>query len=205
MAMTIEWFGNTCIRLTTSDSTIVIDPFASTTGLKPPKLSADLLLLTNDGTEKSSVGGEPFTVNGPGEYEVKKTFVYGIPVKSAGQGRLTLYLLEAEGVSFAHMGNLDHQLSNGELERLEGVDVLFIPVGGHGVLDADGASTVLSAIEPRIVIPMQYKIPGLKQHLDAVAAFAKELGVKESETIEKFKFSAKDLPQDNMKIVILTP
>ncbi len=52
---------------------------------------------------------------------------------------------------------------------------------------------------------MQYKIPGLKQSLDSVSAFAKELGVKESETLAKFKFSAKDLPQDNMQIVILTP
>ncbi len=203
--MTIEWFGNTCVSLTTGQGTIVVDPFPATTGLKLPKLQPDLLLLTNDSGDRASVGGVPFVVDGPGEYEVKKTFVYGIPVQANGQNRLTLYQLETEGVSFAHLGNLGHQLTNGELERLEGVDVLFIPVGGHGVLDADGASTVISAVEPRIVIPMQYKIPGLKQSLDSVSAFAKELGVKESETLAKFKFSAKDLPQDNMQIVILTP
>ncbi len=203
--MTIEWFGETCVRLTTSDANIVIDPFGPASGLKSPKLSPDILLLTNGGTDTAGIAGQPFVIDGPGEYEVKKVFVYGLPVKRTNDERLTLYLVEVEGVSFAHLGNLGHQLSNGELERLEGVDVLFIPVGGHGVLNAEGAANVISAVEPRIVIPMQYKVPGLKKNLDSVASFAKELGVKDSETAAKFKLSSRDLPEDNMKVVILQP
>lgn len=209
--MTIEWFGKTCVRIGTSDSTVVIDPFGSSSGLKTPRLSADLVLLSDETTDASVVSGEPFIVRGPGEYEVKKMFVYGIPVvndtneKQDKRSTQTLYLIEIEGVSIAHLGNLGSQLSNGELERLEGVDILLTPVGGHGVLNAEQASTVISAIEPRIVIPMQYKIPGLKENLESVNAFAKELGVKDSETINKLKIVKKDLPQDNMKVIILTP
>lgn len=203
--MTIEWFGASCIKISTGESTVVIDPFGSSSGLKVPRLTADMTLLTGSSGDASVVGGQPFVVKGPGEYEVKKTFVYGIPVVQEKQrDPLTMYLLEAEGISCAHLGSLGQKLVNGEMERLEGVDILFIPVGGHGVLNAEQASEVISTLEPRIVIPMCYKIPGLKQTFDGVQAFAKEMGIKESETTDKLKVSAKDLPQDNMRIVILT-
>ena len=206
--MTIEWFGKTCVRITTHEATVVIDPFDPKSGLKLPRFSPDLLLITNSAADTSSISGEPFVVKGPGEYEVKKTFVYGVPVVGEKQDKhdaLTMYLIETEGVSIAHLGNLGHTLTNGELERLEGVDILLIPVGGHGALNAEQASAVISAVEPRVVIPMQYRLPGLKENLETVNSFAKEMGVKESETVNKFKVTAKDLPQDNMSIVILTP
>ncbi|MBI4092773.1 MAG: MBL fold metallo-hydrolase [Candidatus Kerfeldbacteria bacterium] len=203
--MTIEWFGHTCIRLITSSVTIVVDPPEPASGLKLSKMSADVLLVTNGGVDPSAVSGKPFLINGPGEYEIKNTFVYGLPVGRNLHERLTIYLLESEGISCAHLGNLGHQLANAELERLEGVDVLFIPVGGHDVLDAKAASEAISAIEPRIVIPTQYRLPGLKKTLDPVSAFAKELGVKESATLPKLKLNKKDLPQDDMRVVVLSP
>lgn len=207
--MTIQWYGATCIKLTTSEATIVIDPYGSETGLKLPRLSADVVAATRKTMAIEAVGSlpgtnGPFVIDGPGEYEIKKTFVYGVPI-AGGQDPLTLYLVEAEGVSIGHLGNLDHQLANGELERFEGVDILCIPVGGHGALNADGASDIISAIEPRMVIPMHYKLPGLKQTLDPISVFAKEMGVKETEQVEKLKVSQKDLPQDNMQVVLLKP
>ncbi|MBI4090196.1 MAG: MBL fold metallo-hydrolase [Candidatus Kerfeldbacteria bacterium] len=203
--MTIEWFGKTCVRLATSEATVVVDPLDSASGLKVPKLSADLVLATNQRISPKTVGGEPFVITGPGEYEVKKVFVYGLAVSNEQADRRTMYLIEAEGLSCAHLGQLGHQLTNGELERLEGVDILFIPVGGHGSLNAEQAASVISAVEPRVVIPMQYRIPGLKENLDTVHAFAKEMGVKESEAVGKFKVTARDVPQDKMQVVMLTP
>lgn len=202
--MTIEWFGATCVRLVTSEATVVIDPLSPTSGLKVPRLNADLILTTSKEPSPASVGGNPFIIDEPGEYEVKKIFIYGIPTVNGNEASV-LYLLEAEGVSFGHLGNIGHQLTNGELERFEGVDVLFIPVGGHGVLDAKAAGIVISAIEPRIVIPMQHKLPGLKAQRDPIGAFAKELGVKDASALEKYKFSQKDLPQDKMEVVLLAP
>lgn len=202
-AMTIEWFGQTCFRLTAGELTIVIDPFSSASGLRLPKLTADLLLLTNGESEPTAVHGEPLTVDGPGEYEVKRAFVYGLPTRANGGQAVTMYLIEHDGISYAHLGPLGHQLANGELERLEGVDVLFVPVGGHGVLNADQASTLISAVEPRIIIPMAYHRTGLKQKRDGVTPFAKEMGVKESAAVEKLKLTAKDLPQDTTQVVVI--
>lgn len=64
------------------------------------------------------------------------------------------------------------------------------------------AVEVVSQIEPRIVIPMHYKTPGLKIDLKAVDEFIKELGLKPTYE-EKLKISKKDLPAEEMELVIL--
>ena len=73
------------------------------------------------------------------------------------------------------------------------------------MLDAQAASQVISQIEPRIVIPMYFKIPGLKINLDSVSRFSQEFGVKEDATMDKLKINKKDLPQEETKIIILRP
>jgi L-ascorbate metabolism protein UlaG (beta-lactamase superfamily) len=85
---------------------------------------------------------------------------------------------------------------------LAGVDILMIPVGGNDSLDAKKAVEVVSQIEPRIVIPMHYAATGIKVALDSVEKFIKELGIKPREE-EKLKISKKDLPQEDMELVIL--
>ena len=71
------------------------------------------------------------------------------------------------------------------------------------MLDVKKASQVISQIEPRIVIPMYYKIPGVKEKLDSVENFCKVMGVKSSEKIDRFRIQKKDLPQEEMKIIVL--
>jgi len=89
------------------------------------------------------------------------------------------------------------------MEKLEGLDILFIPVGGNAVLDVKQASQVVSQIEPRIVIPMYYRILGVKEKLDSVDSFCKVMGAKSSEKIERLRIQKKDLPQEEMKIIVL--
>jgi len=206
--MQISWFGLAYFRLVTREATVIIDPYSPSVGLKPPRLSTDILLLTSDreahGNQKT-VSGEPFLVSGPGEYEVKNIFVWGHAIDHNGDQprRTTVYVIEAEDLSIAHLGDLNVVPTEEQLDRLEGVDILMIPVGGHHVLDAKKASALISEIEPRVVIPMYYKNNGLKMPLASLDAFSKELGVKGSEKLDKYKISKKDLPQDETKVVIL--
>jgi L-ascorbate metabolism protein UlaG (beta-lactamase superfamily) len=109
-----------------------------------------------------------------------------------------------DGLTIAHLGDIGHTLSDEQLESLEGVDILILPVGGDYTLDAKKAVEVVSQIEPRIVIPMHYKIKGLNLPLDEVDKFNKELGI--SPVIEeKLKISRKDLPQEGMELFVLNP
>ena len=88
------------------------------------------------------------------------------------------------------------------MDNLGSVDILMIPVGGGSALEAKGANELIASIEPRIVIPMSYQIPGLKAKVGSVENFIKISGLPE-EKMEKFKVAKKDLPQDETRVVIL--
>ncbi|MFC1663159.1 MBL fold metallo-hydrolase [Patescibacteria group bacterium] len=206
--MNIFWHGLTCFKLVDGEFTLLIDPYDKSSGLRQPRYSANLVLLTNPdpAADKSNkVVGNPYVVTGPGEYESGGTFVYGVatPVNEKQVRPSTMYMFERGGISFAHLGELAQTLAEEHLDRLEGVDVLMIPVGSHGSLSADQASKLITEIEPRIIIPMLYKIPGLKKTYDSLINFTKIMGVKSPEGIDKLKLAKKDLPQDEARVVII--
>lgn len=200
--MIISWLGDAGIRLQTKETVILIDPPAASTGLKPTKQAANIVALTQaEGTDAKSVAGEPFIINGPGEYERQNVFVYGIQLP--GDTDRVHFRIEAEELSLGHLGSLDTKIENGDLAALEGVDILFVPVGGKTVLDAEAAAKLISQIEPRIVVPIQHKCPGSTGYTD-VSAFLKEMGAKSSETSDKLKITKKELPAEETRVEVLT-
>ena len=82
-------------------------------------------------------------------------------------------------------------------------DILLIPVGGKYTLDAKTAVEVVSQVEPRIVIPMHYKTPGNTLDIAGVDKFIKEISIKPTEE-KKLKISKKDLPQEDMELVVMS-
>lgn len=209
--MYITWFGQSCFKIQGKEVTLVTDPYDPQIGFKLPRMTADIVTVSHDHYDHNNVAaisGNPFIINTPGEYEIKKVFIYGIPSwhddKEGNQrGSNTIYLIEFEELKIAHLGDLGDYLSDNQLEKLEGVDILIVPVGGTYTLNAKQAAEVISQVEPRIVIPMHYKIPGLKVNIDNLNSFSKEMGVKEKEPEEKFRVTKKDLPQEETKIIIL--
>jgi L-ascorbate metabolism protein UlaG (beta-lactamase superfamily) len=144
-------------------------------------------------------------IDAAGEYEVKNVFVYGIPAEKKDGKPITMYLIEMDGIKVAHLGNLGQDtLTDKQMEILEGVDILLVPVGGGDSLNATKAVKLISQIQPRIVIPMYYKVPGLSLKLDSLDAFIKEYGVSKLEPQDKLKISKKDLPQEETKVEVLT-
>jgi L-ascorbate metabolism protein UlaG (beta-lactamase superfamily) len=183
-------------------------------GLKVPSLSADVLLITHshsDHNNKKAVKGNPFLIEGPGEYEVKEIFVQGIPAfhddsQGAKRGQNTIYTIEAEELKVCHLGDLgQRELDTEQLEKIGDVDILMIPVGGVYTIDAKEATHIISQIEPRIVIPMHYYLPKLKIKLDGVDKFLKEMGKKTQVPQPKLLVKKKDLPEEEAQIVVLTP
>ncbi len=83
------------------------------------------------------------------------------------------------------------------------VDILFIPVGDKGVIDAKKAKVVIEQIEPRIIIPMMYHTEGSKCGLDSLDAFLSEMGAKGVERLETFVLKRSELPEDASKVVVL--
>ncbi|MFC1687186.1 MBL fold metallo-hydrolase [Patescibacteria group bacterium] len=212
--MIITWLGQACFKIQGKETTIVIDPYENI-GLKLPRLSANLLCITHshhDHAYRKGVSGDPYIIDGPGEYEVKKVFVYGVAgyhdtKQGAERGVVTMYRIDFEDLTLAHLGDLGtSELTPEQLEKLEDVDILMLPIGGVYTIDAQGASKIISQIEPRIVIPMHYQIPGLKlpKKIDTSDKFRKEMGSK-AEEMDKFRVTKRDIPQEETKIIFLKP
>lgn len=216
--MDIIWHGQACfeIRIPSNQvekKIIVIDPFSDSIGLKPPSLTADILLVTHqhpDHNNVKAVKGTPFLIEGPGEYEVKGVFVQGI-VASHGAwqkeelGKNTIYTIEAEDIRLCHLGDLNQkELSPEQLEAIGGIDILMIPVGGTYTIDGSTAQKIVNQIEPKIVIPMHYKLPLLNVKLDGVEGFLKVMGQEATEPQPSLKIKKQNLPTET-KIVVLKP
>ena len=216
----ISWAGQSCFQISVSNSKdhsadIVIDPFDEASGLKVPNFSADILLVSHDHHDHNNikgVKGEPFIISGPGEYEVKEIFIKGIPSfhddkEGKEKGKNTIYLIEAEGIKFCHLGDLGQKLLTDEqLEKIDGVDVLMIPVGGEYTISSTEAQKIISQIEPKMVIPMHYAIPKLNVKLDELAKFLKTMGEDSAAPQDKLTVKSSTLPKDGaMEIVVLQP
>ncbi|OIO44635.1 MAG: hypothetical protein AUJ24_01245 [Parcubacteria group bacterium CG1_02_36_42] len=193
---------------------IAIDPYDEQIGLKPPTLEADILLISHSHYNHNNikaVSGNPFIIEGPGEYEIKGIFIQGISsfhdnVQGKERGENTIYTLESEGIKICHLGDLGQkELTDEQLEKIGAIDILMIPVGGIYTISAKEAAKIISQVEPKIVIPMHYHIPKLKIKLEGLDKFLKMMGVKAPEVSKKLSVSQRNLPTDGTKIIVLKP
>jgi len=214
--MEITWYGYSCFRLTERGmATVVTDPYDHREiGLDPLKLKADIVTVSQDKPTNNftaGVKGDAFVVPGPGEYEIGGVFITGVQTNSGGKRgepdmMTTLFVIEYNGLTVAHLGNLKRVPNQAEVEALGPVDIALVPVGGGDSLNAAKAAEVISLLEPKLVIPMQYAIPGLKVKLDPISKFLKEMGLVEVASVPSLKVtSANSLPEETHVTVLDYP
>jgi len=211
--MQLFWHGLSSIRIeaktSNTEATLLTDPYPNESGLRFPRaIQPDMLALSHQDRSRfnlEGVAGTPFIVSDPGEYEVKGIFVKGIQDPTAEKDALrpVIYRIDAEGMSIAFLGQLKRALTPVEIEELGDIDILALPVGGGNVLDSKTAADTITTIEPRIVVPMYYDIPGIKEKLGSVDAFCKQLGVCKRQDSNKLKIVKKDLPPEDMLVAVL--
>lgn len=213
--MQIIWHGQSFFQILANRGkngqvSILISPFAEDTGLRIPKAEADIIIVPNENyksnTKAFSNGGKPFLIWGPGEYEVKDVFIYGINALTDEKSPNTIYIIEIEDIKICHLGDFNEKdLTEDKIEKIGDIDVLLVPVGGQNTISAKEALQIMSKIEPRITIPMTYQIPKLKMKLDGLDKFFKALGVKPIEALPKLTIKKKDIEPEEAKIIILNP
>lgn len=215
--MEITFVGHACFKIKGKTASVVIDPYdPKKTGFKLPKLSADIVLSTHGHDDHNYIKGvsdASFVVTTAGEYETKDVYIEGIQTlhdekDGSERGKNVMYQIHIDGFTVLHMGDLGHELSKETLEKLVEIDVLLIPVGGTYTIDAKTAAKVISSVEPAIVVPMHYRIKGLKglsEELDPVKKFLDEMGVEKVTEIDKLKLSTKsDVPEET-QVIVITP
>ena len=156
--MELQFYGANCVKIANKKHNIVIDDNLASFGLKPVATSKDIILSTGNIEVPKEAH---FTVSQPGEYEVSEISIEGIAARShmdeAGKHSTTMYRITFADVRIGITGHIHPDLTDTQLEAMGIVDILFVPVGGHGfTLDGLGGHKVIKGVEPKIVIPTHY-------------------------------------------------
>lgn len=176
----IRWRGHSCFEIS-NDYTLITDPHdGKSIGIPTPLVTADVVLVSHNHYDHNSiktVANENTTII----TDKRKRTIHNITIKGIStfhdtcqgekRGENTVFLFTIENITFCHLGDLGHVLSEKQIESLGTVDILFIPVGGTYTLDIDKTWELISNINPRIIVPMHYKIEGLSLPIAPVDDF----------------------------------
>ena len=203
--MDITFLGQASFKLKGKNATVVTDPYDSSIGLKFPKTSADIVTISHDHHDHNAaslVEGEPFKVDGPGEYEIKEVKIVGVSSfhdNKGGKerGKNIIFNMKIDGLWLCHLGDLGQsELTNIQTEALGGVDVLLVPVGGVYTIEASEAAKIAAELEPKVVIPMHFADSDSNIELEPVDKFLKEMGTEKVERQLKISLKKEHLPEE---------
>jgi L-ascorbate metabolism protein UlaG (beta-lactamase superfamily) len=209
--MEITWYGHSCFRLTEKNFiTVVTDPYDSkVVGYEALKLKAEVVTVSHDAPSHNysdAVKGSTHVLTGPGEFEIGGVFITAVQTDSAGKKkekiRNTVYVFDYDGITVAHLGDLQQIPTQSEIELLGTVNVALVPVGGGGSLNAAKAAEIVSMLEPNIVVPMHYSTPDAKLDLDPLNKFLKEMGLGQHVAQPLLKVSRSSLPAETHVVVL---
>jgi L-ascorbate metabolism protein UlaG (beta-lactamase superfamily) len=210
--MEITWYGHSCFKLSERNlSTVVTDPFDKSIGYALPKLKADIVTVSHDAPGHNNVGAvkDSRVISGPGEYEIGGVFITGVATqresgdkKKKVESKNTLYVFDFDGITVAHLGDLDHVPTQAQVEEMGNVHVALVPVGGGGGLNSSQAAEVISLIEPALVVPMHYKTDDTNLKLDPLNKFLKEMGLGTVKTEDSLNVKKGSLPEETHVVVL---
>ncbi len=210
--MVITYQGGEFFKVQFGDVTLALNPISKDSKLKSSKFGADVALVSLNHTDFNGVDqvtfGErnPFVVSGPGEYEIRGVFIKGFLSQSNYGGKPfinTIYSISLENMNMCFLGALGTTDVSAEIkEALGEIDILFLPIGGEGVLTASEANKLATNLEPKIIIPMHFDAVGDKK---ALPTFLKEAGSEGVKSIDKLTIKKKDLEGKEGEVVVLAP
>lgn len=210
-SMEIIYLGHASFKIKGKSLTIVTDPFDESTGRFARGTAANIVTIShNHGDHNAAklVEGNPFVVNGPGEFEIGGVSIIGAATWHDEQdgkerGVNTAYVIEIDEMRIAHLGDLGHSLSQEQLDDLGSVDIAMIPVGGKYTIDAKKAVELVKQLDPWIVIPMHYKQEGIAvEGLAGVEEFLKEMGKPDLVSIPKLLITPDKMPEE-LEVIVL--
>mgnify|MGYP000278842617 CR=1 FL=1 len=207
--MIITHHGKQFFKLQTGDRVIALNPISKESKLKTSGFGADVALITSrqadyNGVETVTYGDRiPFVIDGPGEYEVSGTMFRGF-VSKGTDGKQdvvnTIYYFEFDDMKICFLGALyEGVLSSEAREAIDTVDILFVPIGGKTVINAETAEKIARTFEAKLVIPMDY---GADQEPGALQKFLKESSAKNADPIDKLTLKLKDLSGKEGEVVV---
>jgi hypothetical protein len=199
--MVITYHGLEFFKIQQGDLIIAFNPPSKESKFKAPRFGTDIVLISMNnpdmnGADQLSYGDkQPFIISGPGEYEVKEVFIRGL-----ADGSNTIYTLNVDGIDLCFLGAVSSKdLPKDTYEAIDNIDILFLPIGGHGVTGPSEAYKLAVSLEPKLIIPMHY----LEADKAPLRAFLKEAG-EDVKPVDKLTIKRKDLEGKEGGVVILS-
>jgi L-ascorbate metabolism protein UlaG (beta-lactamase superfamily) len=220
--MKIKWQGHACFYIIGSKLRIVTDPYTpEVAGLAPLREAADVVITSSDNdpfhSYAAGVPGNPIVVNAlevarsGGSREVDGFKINAIEsmesvVHKTDPDANAMYRFSVDGVQIGHMGDVGNPLTPEQLDFFRGLDVLLALTGGPPTIELDDLDEVLRDVQPKIVIPMHYQIPGLQLNILGLEAFTKRYPAElvEARDDAAIELSREHLPH-RMRIIALKP
>jgi L-ascorbate metabolism protein UlaG (beta-lactamase superfamily) len=208
--MEITWLGHSCYLIKGKEKTIIADPCHPDLGYNLNEPEADIVTMSHFHRGHSYIEGvanDPRQIRSPGEYEIGGTFITGIASfhddkKGEIRGKNTIYVIEMDGVTLCHLGDLGHHLDSRLIEELGDVGILFLPVGEVSTIPIDTAVEIVRQLEPPIIIPMHYKTEAFTGNLSPLDKFLDAMRIKELETRPKLSITSSSLPGSTQTVVL---
>ena len=208
-AMIVTYYGDQFIKISQGDTVIAINPPSKESGRSPSRFGSVLALSTTDhplynGFDVVTYGDTaPFVISGPGEYEHSGVVVRGKGTTTTIAGKEyqnTVYTLNFEDITIGFVGPISDKLDASLIDAVGTPDILFVPIGGEGVLDPAAAYKLAVSIAPKIIIPMDYGEGRMK---DALKLFLKEAAEDSVEPMDKLTIRKKEIEQKEGDVIVL--
>ena len=190
--MKIKWWGHASFLITNSNNKkILTDPYNEELPYKKITDKVDYVTVSHDHFDHNAVDlleGSPKVIKSSSGFNDENISVEGISVyhddaEGNKRGKNIIFVINTDGYKIAHLGDLGHDLNKEELNKLKGIDIILIPVGGNYTIDAKKAKDIVDEIKPKIVLPMHYKTDILDFPITGVDEF---LSYFEKDNIEIF-------------------
>jgi len=137
---------------------------------------------------------DSFVITNAGDYELKGVFIKGILLSVNKNIIKSAYKIKMEDISIGYLGMINAKEITPEVGNFfSDTDMVLLPIGGGDMIDITEASNIIKQLEPKIVIPMYYKIPGLKIKRAELENFLKKIEVKSVEKTERLLIKSKDV------------
>jgi hypothetical protein len=189
------------------DGVVITDPCPPDSGYSVAKQPADVVTVSRKDDPGYSyteiITGDPLVLDAPGEYEKGGILITGVATKRPDGVRNVLFVYEMDGIRIGHLGLPGTAAAASGLDELKNVDILLLPVGGGNSLAAAAAADIMTTVDPRVAVPMNYKTPVESLDLAPLDSFIKETGTK-AEPQQRVQYTKAGLPQD-LTVVFLEP
>ena len=200
----IKWLGQSCFLITNERGiNILTDPFDNSLGYHMTKEKINIITISHehyDHNNTMGIKGKPVVLKGPVNRDTHKIIFKGISsyhdsVYGKNRGENTIFMIKTDQMALCHLGDLGHLLDAEQLEQMNHVDILFIPVGGYFTINSAQAEQVINQVGARIVIPMHYKTDAIKWSIDPVSVFLDEKKNIKIISENSFEISSSTLPE----------